>query len=346
MVNINPWQGVTVLESSYRSSRIYEDVIQYLPAGLRFKLDKAEPAFIREIEEIRLRAGKPLMLTAKNEEWFIGGSDRIANNCDNPYLVTQDDIAKTLEIMSDNSIYAYQDDIRNGFITLRGGHRVGISGKVVMDGMAIKNIKEVSSLNIRIARQITGCSDKIMHYIFVDTDKCKEPLNTLIVSPPGCGKTTIIRDIARNLSNGMKDLSQKGRKVGIVDERSEIAASFKGVPQFDVGCRTDVLDGCPKILGLNMMIRAMSPRIVIMDEIGGPGDRDALLNVINAGVRIIATAHGYNVTELQSRNEVVDLLEKKVFQLCIVLSAADGPGTIEEVVDCINNKPLFIRRDQ
>ncbi|NLV37139.1 MAG: stage III sporulation protein AA, partial [Clostridiaceae bacterium] len=165
--------------------------------------------------------------------------------------------------------------------------------------------------------------------------------NTLIISPPQCGKTTILRDIARLLGNGLPDMGFRGVKVGIVDERSEIAACQKGIASNDVGLRTDVLDGCPKRIGMPMIIRAMSPKVIITDEIGNEGDREAIHSVLNAGVRIVATAHGYNVSEMKSRREVIKLIEDKVFERYIVLGNANGPGTLVEVIDGENMESIY-----
>jgi stage III sporulation protein AA len=285
---------------------------------------------LEPLEEIRLRAGKPLVLQNWFREWFIGSDGLPSPKPSGSFIVTQQDIRATLELMSENSIYAYQDEIKNGFITIRGGHRVGLAGRAVLDGGSIKNIKDISGLNIRISNQVIGCSSKVLRYLIRNS---ADIYNTLIISPPQCGKTTILRDIARNISNGVPELGFKGVKVAIVDERSEIAASLKGVPQNDVGLRTDVLDGCPKSIGMKMMIRSMSPKVIITDEIGNDGDREAVHNVLNAGVRIITTAHGYNISELKSRREVLMLMEDKVFERYIVLDDSKGPGTLAEVVD-------------
>lgn len=289
------------------------------------------------LEEVRLRADKPLMLQNSYKEWFVGMDGSLHNSPEGSYIVKQEDIKGSLELMSENSIYAYQDEIKNGYITIKGGHRVGLSGRVVIDGGCVRNIKDVAGLNIRISNQIIGCSEKVMKYIIKN---CTEIYNTLIVSPPQCGKTTILRDIARALSNGYLKADFKGVKVGIVDERSEIAACLHGVPQNNVGLRTDVLDGCPKSLGMAMLIRSMSPNVIITDEIGNEGDRDAIHCALNAGVKIVTSAHGYNVSELQSRREVLRMMEDKVFERYIVLGSLNGPGTLIEVIDGTNMKPL------
>jgi len=294
------------------------------------------------VEEIRLRAGKPLVLQNYNREWFIGSDGLPSPKPEGSFVVTQDDIRATVELMSENSIYAYQDEIKNGYITIRGGHRVGITGRTVLDGNSVKNIKDISGLNIRLSNEVKGCSAQILKYIVKSN---MDIFNTLIISPPQCGKTTILRDIARNLANGVPQIGFKGIKVAIVDERSEIAACFKGVPQNDVGLRTDVLDGCPKNIGMKMMIRSMSPKVIITDEIGNEGDREAVHSVLNAGVRIIATAHGYNISELRSRKEVLMLVEEKVFERYIVLDDSRGPGTLREIVDGRDMK-VIVRADQ
>lgn len=282
------------------------------------------------VEEIRLRAEKPLMITDSCGDWFVDTKSELRRIPLNPFIVPQQEILKTLELMSENSIYAYQEEIRNGYITLKGGHRVGIAGKIVLDGSAVKNIKEISGLNIRLSKEIKGCSDKLMKYIIQPNNSV---YNSLIISPPQCGKTTILRDMARNLSDGMNELGFGGMKVGIVDERSEIAACMKGIPQNMVGIRTDILDGCPKSTGMAMMLRSLSPQVIITDEIGNQGDKDAIMMVINAGVKIITSAHGYNISELKSRREVISLINERVFERFIVLSNAKGPGTVEEVID-------------
>jgi len=313
-------------------------ILPYVSQGIRDVLEKVDKRVLESAEEIRLRADKPLIIQQYLKEWFVSKSGKLVESCSDPYIVERSEISKTIEIMSENSIYAYQDEIKNGFITLKGGHRVGIAGKVVLEGNTIKNIKYISGLNIRISREIPGCSDHVINYIL---NKKGGIHNTLIISPPQCGKTTILRDLARKISDGISEAGFKGMKVGIVDERSEIAACYKGVPQNNVGIRTDVMDGCPKSLGMCMMIRSMSPQVIITDEIGGQGDKDAIMSVINAGVKIIATAHGYNLTELKSRREVIGLMEEKVFERFLVLNNSKGPGTLAEVIDGLSYNVLY-----
>lgn len=313
-------------------------ILPFVSQGIRNALERVDIKILESAEEIRLRADKPLIIQQYLKEWFVSKNGGLGEFCSEPYLVDQSELSKTIEIMSENSIYAYQDEIKNGFITLKGGHRVGIAGKVVLDGNSIKNIKNISGINIRISREVPGCSDHVINYVLNGKGGI---YNTLIISPPQCGKTTILRDIARKISDGISESGFRGMKVGIVDERSEIAACYKGVPQNNVGMRTDVMDGCPKSLGMCMMIRSMSPQVIITDEIGGQGDKESIMSVINAGVKIIATAHGYNLTELKSRREVIGLMEEKVFERFIVLNNSKGPGTLAEVIDGLTYNVLY-----
>lgn len=317
-----------------------EQVLKFISPAIANVLKEISQNAISEIEEIRLRSNRPLMIQNCHGDWFVEESGKLSKKMRNSYIVSQHEITKTLELMSQNSIYAYQDEIKSGFITLRGGHRIGICGKAVMEGRQVKNIKEISGLNIRISREIVGCSLKLISYIINGKN---DVYNTLIVSPPQCGKTTMLRDISRALSDGMDEHEFQGIKVGIVDERSEIAACFKGVPQNRIGIRTDVLDACPKTIGMDLMIRSMSPQLLITDEIGNQGDGDAVMRVLNAGVRIITSAHGYNISELKSRQEVVSLLKEKVFERFVVLSGVNGPGTLEEVVDGTTMEVIYRR---
>ena len=260
------------------------------------------------LQEIRLKIEKPIIITPSKGEVVLS------------YILGREDIKYILQRISNYSLYAYEEEIRQGFITIRGGHRVGLAGECVMDNGKVKTIRNISSLNIRICREILGCSKKVMKYIVED----KKVLNTLIISPPKCGKTTILRDIARNLSDG-------GKKISIIDERSEIAASYLGVPQMKVGIRTDVLDNCLKSEGLIMAIRSLSPEIIICDEIGTLKDIEALIMAFNSGVNIVVTLHGESLNDLTNRSVFKELLENNVVERVILLSNREGVGTVENV---------------
>ena len=188
---------------------------------------------------------------------FINTEGKLTESRANLFYVNQEQIIKTLELVSENSIYAFQDEIKNGYLTIRGGHRVGITGRVVLCEDGIKNIKDISGLNIRFSREVSGCSSGIVKYII---NGKKSIYNTLIVSPPQCGKTTMLRDITRVISDGIDGIGFRGLKVGIVDERSEIAACYKGSAE-QGGTRTDVLDACPKQLA-DDDAKSMSPDLV------------------------------------------------------------------------------------
>lgn len=320
---------MTMLQLQHKRA-IEDDILPFVTATIRNIILKIDREILDNLEEIRLRAKKPLIVFYKKSDWFITMDGLLTKSITAAYMVTQQEILKCIELMSENSVYAYQDEIRSGYLTLRGGHRVGLSGKVVMQEGQIRNIKDFNGLNIRVAREIEGCSKHIAGYIIKNS---QDIYNTLIIGPPQCGKTTILRDAAKIMSNGDSSFDYLGAKVGIVDERSEIAACYKGIPQNDVGFRTDVMDGCPKTLGMEMLLRSMSPNIIITDEIGTQGDKAAILKVLNSGVKIIVSAHGYNISELKMREELLELIKSGVFERYIVLSSQEGPGTLEEVVD-------------
>ncbi len=274
------------------------------------------------IEEIRIRVDRPVILK------YPEGKEDILDQ-----VVTQNEILNILQSLCNNSIYSYQSQICDGYITLQGGHRVGITGNVAMKDGKITNVNYVSSLNFRIAREIIGASDEILKEVITrinsqnnlknsnsDTSNL-EINNTLIVSKPGCGKTTVLRDLVRNISN-------KGFTVSLIDERGEIASMYKGIPQNDIGLRTDVMDNVTKSLGMKIAVRTMAPQVIVADEIGTEGDFEAINYGICSGVKGIFTAHGSDISELRQNETLNKLYEEKLFKRIIFLENRGKMGKV------------------
>ncbi|WP_072830537.1 stage III sporulation protein AA [Clostridium collagenovorans] len=290
-------------------------VLDILPKSIRYEYEKLDSK--DKLQEIRIRADKPLI-------FYLGSKEVLTN-----YRVKSEDLKSIMQRMSGYSIYAFEQEIRQGYITIEGGHRIGICGSCVTENNSIKTIKDIASINIRICREIIGCSNKVLKYICKD----KEIQNTIIISPPKCGKTTILRDIVRNLSLGIRELNISGKKVSVIDERSEIAACYKGMPQLEVGLRTDIFDNCPKHLGIIMAIRSMAPEVIVADEIGTSEDIASIIMALNCGVKVITTIHGNSIEDFINRKVFNDAIENKVFKRAIVLSNKRGIGTIEYIYD-------------
>ena len=266
---------------------------------------------ITKLQEIRIRANRKTILKYDNEE--------IITN----YLPTQKEITIMVQRFCDNSIYSYQSQICNGFITLYGGHRVGITGNIAMNNGKISNVNYISSLNIRIAKEIIGASNNIIDQV-IENGQIN---NTLIVSSPGCGKTTILRDLIRNISN-------HGFTVSLIDERGEISAMYKGVPQNDVGLRTDVMENVNKSLGMKIAVRTMAPQVITADEIGTEEDIEAINYGICSGVKGIFTAHAGNINELRNNQSLNKLYEQKLFKKLIFL---EKMGKVKNIYTLDNN---------
>ena len=281
------------------------------------------PTLPSVLTEIRIRAGQPLCLHFIKGEGFLSQNGSITPR-QNAYCVLPSDINDTVQRVCQHSRYAYAQDIRNGYITVPGGHRIGLAGKMIHDG----SLTEISSMTVRVAREIKDASQDVFPHILRGN---QDVYSTLIISPPGCGKTTLLRDLARKISGGDKKTHFTGLNVGVVDERSEIAACFRGIPSNDLGIRTDVYDGCPKEKGILMMLRSMAPNVIVTDELGGGQDMEAVLSAMNAGVRILATAHGYGIQENCLRPEIKRLLSASLFERYVVLSCKNGAGTLEGV---------------
>ncbi|GAW94157.1 stage III sporulation protein AA [Calderihabitans maritimus] len=314
-----------------------KEAFSVLSPRVRQMVEKLPSVVLSKVEEIRLRQDRPLLLQTFEGEIAVGPSG--ISTMEEAYRATADDLQRTLQVISQSSVYALEEEFRNGYITVEGGHRIGFVGRAVIRDGRIHSLKFISSINIRVARQVRGCADRVMSYL-IDMSS-KRPLHTLIISPPRCGKTTLLRDIIRQFSTGVPSLSLAGVNVGLVDERSEIAGCFRGVPQLDVGPRTDVLDACPKSEGMIMLVRSMSPQIVATDELGRLGEMEAVEEMLNAGISLITTVHGRDHKSLSNRPQLKKLMERGIFDRYVILSRSRGVGTIEAIIDGNNGKPLI-----
>lgn len=316
-----------------------DQLVRIFPKEIRMILQGLSVDF-GKVQEIRMRIQAPLLIIVNGREYVVTaggqlvcGADRIDRNV---FVVSREMLQETMEYVSSHSRYAFEEEIRQGFLTIQGGHRIGLAGRVVMDEYGIRTIKHIAFLNIRLAHQVRGCADRIMPYLYLSQGRCGEtgnscPGHTLIISPPRCGKTTLLRDIIRQLSDGGN--GREGVTVGVVDERSEIAACYQGIPQNDLGIRTDVLDCCPKARGMMMLIRSMSPQVVAVDEIGGKDDLEALQYVMNCGCKVVATVHGQSFEDVKKKPGLGEMVEEKLFERYLVLDAQNGPGHVAMLCD-------------
>lgn len=305
------------LETKYKFN-----YLKYLPIEMRRKIE--DYIFnLKDLEEIRIRTNKPLILNFGTKEEVLD------------YITTKSEINIILEKLCNNSVYSFQEEICDGYITVEGGHRVGLVGACVYENGKVKNIKEISSLNFRIAKQIKGVASTALKYI-LDLNN-NTIYNTIIVSPPGIGKTTLIKDIVRQISNGIESVGFKGITIGVIDERGEISATYRGENQNDIGIRTDILVNIPKSIGMRIMIRTMAPKIVVADEIGKEEDFEAIEYMIKSGVKGIFSMHGNSIQDIENNENIKKLIDRKYIERIIFLNEHEK-GKIKEIYFITNEK--------
>ena len=282
------------------------------------------------IQEIRLRVGKPAIVYRSGNEFFLGEMGNLVSSEDaiRLHTVTHRELEHILQHICQYSPYAYEEELRRGFLTVAGGHRIGVTGQVVQDGSgSVRTIKNISCLNIRVSHQIVGAANKILPRLYQN----QTLKSILIISPPGCGKTTILRDLVRQISDG-NDYSP-GLTVGVVDERSELAGSYLGIAQNDLGMRTDVLDACPKREGMLMLLRSMSPQVIAVDEVGEQDEWEMLRRASACGCKLLATVHGDDLADVERRFDIDRDRLQKMFDLFLILGRQAGKCVVESILE-------------
>lgn len=289
-------------------------ILRYFSPDIRILLDKNTA----DIHEIRLRCEKPLVAVSYSRKKYVLKNGGLSDYSAGAYIVSSKDIEYTFSSVCDYSIHSYENEIAQGFITVNGGHRAGIAGSAVISGGRVSAVKYISSINFRVASQVNGCADRIYRELFAD-----KPCSVLIAGAPSSGKTTVLRDLCRQLGEKYS--------VSVIDERGEIGAVYHGRTQNDTGFMCDIFDGYPKAYGLRTALRVMSPEIAVCDEIGGDDDIGQLVSCANSGVRIAASAHAGSIDELYSRPDIRTLLENRVFDYIVMLGDRSLPGTVRKI---------------
>jgi len=289
----------------------------YLPRKIADAADYAVKRF--NISEIRLRPDEKVIVFS-DKAYFLTAEGRLSEN--DGLILSGEEFKNTFEKMCQHSVYAQQNNLRCGYLSLPGGDRVGVSGRAVVESGAVMALYDISSLNIRISRQVFSAADNVIEHI-APFGKVR---NTLIISPPGCGKTTLLREVARLLGGGRYKL-----RVGIIDERCEIAAVSGMKYGYDVGYLSFVYSSCPKAEGMEMALRSMGPDVLVCDEIGSEADEKAVFSTVNAGVKVICSCHGFGREDVLRRGTLGSLMKQNIFEKTIVLSGRKGAGTVEEI---------------
>ena len=316
-------------------SKPFDEAILHLPPTLRERLVSLPENLRAQCREIRMRAAGPLTLTTAAGTMFLAESGRPTHLYREPcFRLRSEALAEILRCLCDYSIHSYAEDIVRGFLTLPGGHRAGICGTAVVQGGAVVSVRCVSSINLRIAREIPGAAAELCERIYANSSASGQLPGIIISGAPGSGKTTLLRDLALRLSSGM---CGSYRRVAIVDERGELAGVRDGVPCCNVGANTDVLTGYPKGEGILLALRSLAPELIVCDELGGGADADALEAGLHAGVSFAASVHAGCVEEVYARPVARRLLTMGAFTWLAQLEGPARPCMLREVVhveDC------------
>lgn len=303
----------------------YLEAIRSLAKNLTAMLSSFPTELQGQVREISLRADKPVVISTFGGEYFLkkdGGFSKFMPI--SPYIVPREELFDCIKVLTEYSLHSYKSEINSGFITIKGGHRAGLCGSCSYSEGKISSISSISSINLRIARQIKGVAQGLVKQLYSN-----EVGSTLIAGPPASGKTTLLKDIARCLSNGTLAYNTK---LSIIDERGEIGAVYRGIPQNDIGIMSDVFDGYKKGDGMEAAIRSMSPKVIMADEISGLDDVEKIKQSLNSGVSIIATAHAQSLDELYRKKYICELLQEGSFKHIILLEDARTPCIIKEIV--------------